>query len=150
MLKMSTLCHCRNDVNQKSTWSIHYAMNGRCNLKVTASNEKHTCSCWHRDTSAQIKYWTIVVSHQRLNALEKARLSLAAVNHSDDGAGVWTFALTEQFTSCLATFSKEISNPDRPVFENHPKCCIWVFQFRHFSPIFVQSILTCLVTLFGR
>ena len=36
------------------------------------------------------------------------------------------------------------------VFENHPKCRIWVFQFWHFSPIFVLLKLTCLVTLFDR
>ena len=34
------------------------------------------------------------------------------------------------------------------VFENHPKYCIWRFQFGHFLPIFVQLKLTCLVTLF--
>ena len=59
-----------------------------------------------------------MVSHQRLNASEKARLSLGAVNHSDDGAGVWTFALTEQFTWCLATFSNELSDPDRRRFQS--------------------------------
>ena len=36
------------------------------------------------------------------------------------------------------------------VFENHPKCRIWVFEFWHFSPIFVWLKLTCLVTLFDR
>ena len=34
------------------------------------------------------------------------------------------------------------------VFENHPKCLIWIFQFWHFPPIFVLLKLTCLVTLF--
>ena len=34
------------------------------------------------------------------------------------------------------------------VFENHPKCRIWVFQFWHFLPVFVQSKLTGLITLF--
>ena len=34
------------------------------------------------------------------------------------------------------------------LFENHPKCCIWIFEFWHFPPIFVLLKLTCLVTLF--
>ena len=36
------------------------------------------------------------------------------------------------------------------VFENHPKCRIWIFQFWHFPPIFDLLKLTCLVTLFDR
>ena len=36
------------------------------------------------------------------------------------------------------------------VFENHPKCRLWMFQFWHFPPIFVLLKLTCLVTLFDR
>ena len=36
------------------------------------------------------------------------------------------------------------------LFENHPKCLIWIFQFWHFPPIFVLLKLTCLVTLFDR
>ena len=36
------------------------------------------------------------------------------------------------------------------VYENHPKCRIWIFQFWHFPPIFDLLILTCLVTLFDR
>ena len=36
------------------------------------------------------------------------------------------------------------------VFEKHPKCRIWGFQFWHFPPIFVLSKLTCLVTMFDR
>ena len=38
----------------------------------------------------------------------------------------------------------------RTMFENHPKCRIWIFQFWHFPPIFVLLKLTCLVTLFDR
>ena len=38
----------------------------------------------------------------------------------------------------------------RTVFENHPKCRIWLLQFLHFPPIFVLLELTCLVTLFDR
>ena len=34
------------------------------------------------------------------------------------------------------------------VFENHPKCRIWIFQIWHFPPIFDLLKLTCLVTLF--
>ena len=34
------------------------------------------------------------------------------------------------------------------VFENHPKCLIWIFQFWHFPLFFVLLNLTCLVTLF--
>ena len=34
------------------------------------------------------------------------------------------------------------------VFENNPKCRIWIFQFWHFPPIFDILKLTCLVTLF--
>ena len=36
------------------------------------------------------------------------------------------------------------------VFENHPKCRIWIFEFWHFPPISVLLKLTCLVTLFDR
>ena len=36
------------------------------------------------------------------------------------------------------------------VFENHPKCRIWIFEFWHFPPIFDLLKLTCLVTLFDR
>ena len=36
------------------------------------------------------------------------------------------------------------------VFENHPKCRIWIWAFGHFTPIFDLLILTCLVTLFDR
>ena len=36
------------------------------------------------------------------------------------------------------------------VFENHPKCRIWIFDFWYFLPIFVLLKLTCLVTLFDR
>ena len=35
-------------------------------------------------------------------------------------------------------------------FENYLKCRISIFQFWHFSPIFVLLKLTCLVTLFDR
>ena len=34
------------------------------------------------------------------------------------------------------------------VFENHPKCRIWICQLWHFPPIFDLFKLTCLVTLF--
>ena len=34
------------------------------------------------------------------------------------------------------------------VFENHPKCRIWIFEFWHFPPIFDLLKLTCLVALF--
>ena len=36
------------------------------------------------------------------------------------------------------------------VFENHPKCRIWICQLWHFTPIFDLLKLTCLVTLFDR
>ena len=36
------------------------------------------------------------------------------------------------------------------LFENYSKCRIWIFEFWHFSPIFVLLKLTCLVTLFDR
>ena len=36
------------------------------------------------------------------------------------------------------------------VFENHPECRIWIFQFWHFPPNFVLLKLTCMVTLFDR
>ena len=36
------------------------------------------------------------------------------------------------------------------LFENHPKCLIWIFQFGHFPSIFILLKLTCLVTLFDR
>ena len=36
------------------------------------------------------------------------------------------------------------------LFENHPKCRIWILEFWHFPPIFVLLKLTCLVTLFDR
>ena len=36
------------------------------------------------------------------------------------------------------------------VFENQPKCLIWIFEIWCFPPIFVFSKLTCLVTLFDR
>ena len=36
------------------------------------------------------------------------------------------------------------------LFENYSKCRIWIFEFWHFSPIFVLLKLTCLVTLFNR
>ena len=39
---------------------------------------------------------------------------------------------------------------DNTVFDNHPKCRIWIFEFWHFPPIFVHIKLTCLVTLFDR
>ena len=34
------------------------------------------------------------------------------------------------------------------MFENYPKCLIWIFQFWHFPTIFFRIKLTCLVTLF--
>ena len=34
------------------------------------------------------------------------------------------------------------------LFENYPKCRIWIVQFRHFQLILFQLKLTCLVTLF--
>ena len=36
------------------------------------------------------------------------------------------------------------------VFENKPKCLIWISEFWHFPPIFVLLKLTCLVTLFDQ
>ena len=36
------------------------------------------------------------------------------------------------------------------VFENHPKCRIWISQFWNFPPIFELLKLTCLVTLLDR
>ena len=36
------------------------------------------------------------------------------------------------------------------LFENYPKCRIWIVQFRHFQLILFQLKLTCLVTLFDR
>ena len=36
------------------------------------------------------------------------------------------------------------------LFENFPKCLVWIFQLWHFPPIFVLSKLTCLVTLFDH
>ena len=36
------------------------------------------------------------------------------------------------------------------VFENHPKCRIWIFEFWHFPTIFDLLKLTCLETLFDR
>ena len=36
------------------------------------------------------------------------------------------------------------------MFENYPKCLIWVFRLWHFPPIFALLKLTCLVTLFDR
>ena len=36
------------------------------------------------------------------------------------------------------------------VFENYPKCLIWIFQIRHFPSIFVLSKMTYLVALFNR
>ena len=33
------------------------------------------------------------------------------------------------------------------LFESYSKCIIWIFEFCHFSPIFVLLKLTCLVTL---
>ena len=43
-----------------------------------------------------------------------------------------------------------ITYNDFTVFENHPKCLIWILAFWHFSPIFVLLKLTYLVTLFDR
>ena len=36
------------------------------------------------------------------------------------------------------------------MFENHPKCRIWIFEFWHFPSIFVQLKVICLVTLFDH
>ena len=36
------------------------------------------------------------------------------------------------------------------VFENHPKGCIWIFEFWQFPPIIILLKLTCLVTPFDR
>ena len=36
------------------------------------------------------------------------------------------------------------------LFENQPKCLIWIMVFWHFPPIFVLLKVTCLVTLFDR
>ena len=52
----------------------------------------------------------------------------------------------------LSFVSKSITFPPHSciVFENHSKCLIWVFQFRHFPLIFVLLRMTCLLTLFDR
>ena len=45
-------------------------------------------------------------------------------------------------------WGRKLQNHSVTLFENHPKCRIWIFQFWHFSSIFVLLKLTCLVTLF--
>ena len=47
-------------------------------------------------------------------------------------------------------WGRKLQNHSVTLFENHPKCRIWIFQFWHFSSIFVLLKLTCLVTLFDR
>ena len=41
-----------------------------------------------------------------------------------------------------------LSSSEATLFENYPKCRIWIFEFWHFPPIFVLLKLTCLVTMF--
>ena len=43
-----------------------------------------------------------------------------------------------------------IHNNAYTLFENHPKCRIWIFGLWHFLPIFVLLKLTCLVKLCDR
>ena len=48
------------------------------------------------------------------------------------------------------SFLSRINIQPLTLFQNHPKCLIWVFQFWHFPPLFVKLKLACLVILFGR
>ena len=63
-----------------------------------------------------------------------------------------TLTSLQIWTNCSKSsfFVQKFNFDFHTVFENHPKCRIWIFEFWHFPPIFDLLKLTCLVTLFDR
>ena len=89
----------------------------------------------------------IVAIIQKLAEELQLRNSLFCCLLSEDEHKLLRFSYNKEACFFLDYYWR---NRSYTVFENHPKCRIWIFQFWHFPPIFVLLKLTCLVTLFHR
>ena len=65
-------------------------------------------------------------------------------------AGIMTSSMLFRILTTFLGSKLEIHNRAHTLFENYWKCRIWMYEFWHFSLIFIQLKLTCLVTLFDR
>ena len=89
----------------------------------------------HKSFDRHLLWW----KHQLAASAVSGRSSVDSLpisNQCESPENLWKF---NRYFRILST-----------VFENHPKCRIWIYQFWHFPPIFVTLKLTCLVTLFDR
>ena len=136
--------------NAKTEWKPFYTLQPKLQMKSSIFETKSMD--WHHCCQRQWRY-SLANCQSFLSPKELQLKVFCFASLSTKEKGILQLVFHYEYTWVLLptwNFSKMKEDILLTVFENHPICRIWIFQFWHFPPIFVLLKLTCLVTLFDR